>query len=980
MFKISKFIILTFCTSLIGYSQTVNYAELVNPFIGTGGTGHTFPGATMPFGMVQLSPDTRIDGSWEGCSGYHYSDSIIYGFSHTHLSGTGVSDYGDILLMPTIGDPSLNNKDYASEFSHKNEFAHAGYYNVLLNNGHINVELTTTERVGVHRYTYTKVNKGNLVLDLMHRDELLNGEIKVVDSLTIVGKRISKAWAEEQHVYFVIKFNKPFYKHAVKVVTEAATLPQTKINEISESGYFQFNLEKDSVVMVKVGISQTSVEGAIKNLEAEAPHWNFETYKSNAENAWKKQLSKIEIKTIDTSKSTVFYTALYHTMIHPSLAGDVDGNYRGRDNKVHQAKGFVPYTIFSLWDTFRALHPLFTIIEQKRTADFVNSFMDQYRLSKRLPMWELSSNETNCMIGFHSVSVITDAYLKKIRGIDTLGIYSAMKSASNYSNLGIPTFNENNYLQIDDESESVSKTLEYSYDNWCIAQMAKKLNKQKDFVLYSQRAQGFKNVFDKSTGFMRPRKNGNWLSPFNPTEINNHYTEGNSWQYSFFVPQDLNWLITSMGGDKKFEKQLDVLFNTKEKTSGREQADVTGLIGQYAHGNEPSHHMAYLYNYVGKSFKTQQKTYKILNEFYKNSPDGLIGNEDCGQMSAWYVMSAMGIYQVCPGKPEYTFTAPLFDQVIVNLENGKKVVIKKVNSNQSLQSIKYVMLNKKKSLKNSISHQLISNGCKLDFVMSTKVDSLTSFGKQKANRPFTSITNNLIIPAPIIESPNFSFDSIATISMYGFSNKSKIVYLINDASNSSVYKKYTNPITINKSTTLKAKVIEGAKSSSYANAFVHKKPNNWSVTLNCSFNKQYTAGGKNGLIDGVFGNEKWRSGEWQGYQSQDFECIIDLMELKEFEFVSSSYLQDSRSWILFPTQVEVFVSEDGITYKEFSKIKNSILPEDQNVAVRFFGNTAPIKTKARYVKVKAINFGKLPNWHQGRGGDAFIFIDEIQLR
>ena len=967
--------ILIFLVHTISFSQT-KFAQYVNPFIGTGGTGHTFPGAIVPFGMVQLSPDTRVDGSWEGCGGYYYSDSIIYGFTHTHLSGTGVSDYGDILLMPTIQKHNFKNKSYASKFSHIKEKASAGFYEVTLNNT-INVKLTATERVGIHQYSFPKMDTATVVLDLLHRDKTLNCSLIIVDSVTVIGSRISEAWANEQHIYFIMKFSKPIINRKINIQTLSKGLAE---KEKMTGAYFQFDNRDSKPLLIKVGISQTSTDGAKLNLETEATHWDFDKYKQAAESAWERELSKIEIQTRDEEQKTIFYTALYHCFTHPSLAGDVDGKYRGRDLKVHQANGFTPYTIFSLWDTFRALHPLFTIIEQKRTTDIINTFLQQYKESGRLPMWELSSNETNCMIAFHSVSVIADAMTKGISGFDKNAIYEAMLAASNYTSLSIPTFNKNNYLQIDDESESVSKTLEYAYDNWCIAQVAKKLNKKLDYEDLMIRAQAYKNVFDKKTGFMRPRKNGNWLSPFEPREVNNHYTEANSWQYSFFVPQDVSGLIKLMGGEKAFERKLDDLFNAKSETEGRHQVDITGLIGQYAHGNEPSHHMVYLYNYISKPQKTQEKVYQILTEFYKNNPDGLIGNEDCGQMSAWYVLSSMGFYQVCPGKPEYTIGSPLFDNVKIQLENGKLFEIAKKNPSDKFQYIQSTILNGKASLSSILSHSAIVTGGKLEFIMQEKLDEKNAFGKAVSLRPSTTITEKQIIQAPIIITPAKLTDTEKTISIEHPDSKVKLVYTIDGSEPKVTSKVYTGPFTSDSSVTIKAKAYLKSESGSVATANAYRKPNNWKVAIQSTYNKQYDAGGDEGIIDGQHATINWRSGGWQGYQGQDFNCIIDLGKITSIQYVTSNYLQDTRSWIIYPKQVSYEISEDGINYKAFGVIENGVAADDYNLQMRTFLHNNLVKANARYVKIKATNFGKLPDWHQGNGGDAFIFIDEIEVR
>ncbi|MBK8366287.1 MAG: GH92 family glycosyl hydrolase [Bacteroidetes bacterium] len=969
-------LLIFFTLSFSTFVAQTKYAQFVNPFIGTGGAGHTFPGAVVPFGMMQLSPDTRIDGSWEGCGGYHYSDSIIYGFTHTHLSGTGVSDYGDILIMPTLQKSNFKNKTYATKFSHLKEKASAGFYEVTLNNN-VNVKLTATERVGIHQYSFPKMDTATIVLDLLHRDKTLNCSLTIVDSVTVIGSRISEAWANEQHVYYIIKFNKPIISKKINAQPLSKGMSEKEKNV---GAYFQFDNRDGKPLLIKVGISQTGTVGAKLNLETEATHWNFEKYKQDAELSWEKELSKIEIQTKNDEQNIIFYTALYHCFTHPSLAGDVDGKYRGRDLKVHQAAGFTPYTVFSLWDTFRELHPLFTIIEQKRTTDIINTFLQQHKESGRLPMWELSANETNCMIGFHSVSVIADAMTKGITGFDKNAIYESMVAASNYTSWSIPTFNKNNFVQIDDESESVSKTLEYAYDNWCIAQVAKKLNKKTDYELYMKRAQAYKNVYDKKTGFMRPRKNGNWLSPFEPREVNNHFTEANSWQYSFFVPQDVSGLVKLMGGEKQFEQKLDDLFSAKSETEGRTQADITGLIGQYAHGNEPSHHMAYLYNYVSKPQKTQEKIYQILKEFYKNNPDGLIGNEDCGQMSAWYVLSSMGFYQVCPGKAEYTIGSPLFDNVKIHLENGKTFEISKKNPTTTFQYIQSSSINGKLSNSSILSHSTIITGGKLEFIMQEKLDEKNLFGKSALLRPSTNITTKQIIQVPVIITPAKLTDTEKTISIEHPNPKVKLVYTIDGSEPKANSKIYADPFTSDSSITIKAKAFLNLESSSVTTATAYRKPNNWKIAIQSQYNKQYDAGGDEGIIDGQHGTTNWRSGGWQGFQGQDFNCIVDLGKVTPIQYVTAEFLQDTRSWILYPKQVSYEISEDGINYKPFGVIENGVAADDYNLQMRTFLHNNMVKANARYVKIKATNFGKLPDWHQGNGGDAFIFIDEIEVR
>lgn len=972
-------LIVTYVLSITLFAQTNStVAKYVNPFVGTGGTGHTFPGAVLPFGMVQLSPDTRIDGSWEGCSGYHYSDDLIYGFSHTHLSGTGVSDYGDILVMPTVEKPNLESKNYTSKFSHQNEFATAGYYSALLEDDSIKAELTATNRVGIHRYTYPTTKQAYLTLDLFHRDKTLKSHAELQDSMTIVGYRVSDAWAKEQHVYFVIKLNKPIIEDELIHNAENDSSFSSSINKKTHGGIFKINLKDTQELLVKVGISQTSIAGAIKNLNAEATHWDFDLYKKLADQAWEKELQKIQISSIDNTQLTKFYTALYHCMIHPSIASDVDGGYRGRDQKIYYANGFTPYTVFSLWDTYRALHPLFTIIDQKRTSDFLNTFLVQFEQSGRLPMWELSANETNCMIGFHSVSVIADAMMKKIGKANYPALYKAMKQVAEYNDFGIQEFNAKNYLQIDDESESVSKTLEYAYDNWCIARVAKQLNKTLDYKKYMKRSMAFVNLFDSETGFMRPRRNGNWHSPFEPREVNNHYTEANSWQYSFSVPQHIDKLISLYGGQKKFEQKLDELFSASDKTLGREQVDITGLIGQYAHGNEPSHHIAYLYNYVNAPLKSQEKINYILSHFYQNEPDGLIGNDDCGQMSAWYVLSSIGIYPVLPGLPEYTLGVPLFDTIKINLESGKKFLILKDKGNTSEANYSVThYLNGKKRESSVISHESIINNGKLTFNMQTKHQAESILAKRKIEK-----TKNYInyTAAPIINASETIFDKKTRVSIENVSSSNKIFYTLDGTDPNYKSIPYTKKIDIDSSVTIKAIVYNKNEISSIGTAKLYKRPNNWTIKIFGNYNKQYTAGGDRGLIDGLKGSKNWRSGGWQGYQGQDFECIIDLQNQQNIQSITAGYLQDTQAWIVFPKTVEYYVSTDGVTYDLYKTIENGITADDYSVQRRLFTGFSQKPISARYVKVIAKNFGTLPEWHQGKGGEAFIFIDEIEVK
>ncbi|MDB4048565.1 GH92 family glycosyl hydrolase, partial [Polaribacter sp.] len=675
-------------TEVSNAQKAINLISYVNPFIGTGGHGHTYPGATMPFGMMQLSPDTRLDG-WDGCSGYHYSDNEIYGFSHTHLSGTGVSDYGDILLMPTNKQVFNNGADgkegYKSKFSHTNEVAEPGFYKVHLEDTNIDVELTVSKRSGMHKYNFPTADNQFVILDLLHRDKVLDAKITKISDTEIVGYRFSEAWASDQRLFFSIKTS-----HSFKDVLQS---PSKKGMKGAQKIALHFSNPNNEPIFIKIGISAVDIEGAKKNLEAEIGNQTFEQLKKTAQNFWEQQLEKIVIKDKNKDNKVNFYTSLYHVSIAPNLYQDVDGRYRGMDMKIHETKDFDYYTVFSLWDTYRAAHPLYTIIEQEKTNDFINTFLAKYEEGGIMPIWDLSANYTGCMIGYHAVPVIADAYLKGIRKYNVEKAFKAMKHSATRDKLGLDSYKNFGFIPVEKESESVSKTLEYAYDDWTIAQMAKDLGKEEDYKTYIERAQSYKNVFDPNSQFMRGRFRNTWFAPFDPYEVNFNYTEANSWQYSFYVPQDISGFIRLLGGKQHLENQLDNLFSAEDKTSGSHQVDITGLIGQYAHGNEPSHHMAYLYNFVNKPYKTQEKVRQILTELYTNTPDGISGNEDCGQMSAWYIFSSLGFYPVTPGSNQYIIGAPLFEKATINLENGKSFTVQANNQSEENKYIQSVKLN-----------------------------------------------------------------------------------------------------------------------------------------------------------------------------------------------------------------------------------------------------------------------------------------------
>ena len=795
MKRFKLFILLVF-VSLTAFAQK-DFTAFVNPFIGTGGHGHTYPGASMPFGMMQLSPDTRM-ADWDGSSGYHYSDSVIYGFSHTHLSGTGIPDYCDILFMPFTGQVAWDQKAYRSNFSHKNEKASPGYYEVLLDRDSIRAQLSSSTRSGMHQYLFPASAKtGSVLVDLKHRDQVLDAFIERVNDYEIRGYRRSRSWARNQVVYFHVQFEHPIRKMLISSEDKETNLTSVKGTNIKAA--LDFNLPSSKTLRCKIGISGVSMEGARKNLRTEITNWNFNELRSKAKAAWNRELGKIEVKGGSPDQKTVLYTALYHAFLVPNIYQDVDGQYRGTDLKIHTARGFTNHSVFSLWDTYRAYHPLMTILYRKRTADWIRTFLAQYQQGGMLPVWELSANETFCMIGYHSVPVITDAWQKGIRNFDPKLALKAMTEYAESERFGLGHYRKDGYLSNEKEHESVSKTLEYAYDDWCIAQFARSIGVDSVYRKYLGRAQYYKNVFDPQTHHMRGKLQAQWQWPFDPREINNFFTEGNSWQYSFAVPQDIETLIRLHGGRESFAKKLDELFTTSTRTTGRDQADVTGLIGQYAQGNEPSHHMAYLFNYVRQPWRTQELIQRIGKDFYTNHPDGLIGNEDCGQMSAWYILSAMGFYPVCPGNNEYVLGIPLFDEVTLHLENKKDFIIRANNRKEGLNYISSIRLNERTHRKSYIRHADLSNGGILEFNLTGAPDKndLASF-----EPPRSVINEEQIIPVPFIEGADNRFRDSTRIIIKTLEPGVQVYYSTGDseAQDAGKFNLYTAPFLINKST------------------------------------------------------------------------------------------------------------------------------------------------------------------------------------
>ena len=720
-------------------NKPANLTRYVDPYIGTGFHGHVFVGASVPFGAVQLGP-TNISEGWDWCSGYHISDSTIIGFQHTHLSGTGIGDLGDISFMPTTGVVKVTKgsiKDlqsgYTSLFSHKDEVVKPGYYKVKLKRYDIGVELTASTRVGMHKYTFPASKDAHIVIDLQEGigwDSPVETYIKQVDKNTICGYRFSKGWAADQRIYFTAVFSKPIKTFAVYDST--ANVSGTELKGRRVKGVISFNTAKGEIVYAKVGISPVSAENAMLNIKTEIPGWDFNKVVAAADKAWNTQLEKITIKADSLSQLKKFYTAFYHTMIAPSVFNDVNGEYWGTDKKVHKNAGFNNVTTFSLWDTYRANNPLSTIIHPEHVNDMINSMLAIYQQQGSLPVWHLMANETNCMVGYSAVPVVADALLKGYKGFDAKLAYEAMKTTAMQDARGIRFVKQLGYIPADSTAESVSMGMEYAIDDWCIAQVAKKLDKQADYEYFSKRGQYYKNYYDPKVGFMRGRLSENaWRTPYSPfISIHEHgdFTEGNGWQYTFLVPQDVEGLISLLGGETKFNTKLDSLFIAQGDMGKFKSPDVSGLIGQYAHGNEPSHPMSYFYDYSGQPWKTAEKVRYILDDFYTDKADGIIGNEDVGQMSAWYVLSALGFYPVNPANGLYVFGSPVINEATLKLQGNKTFHVVVKNNGPHNKYINAMQLNGKSYNKTYFAHTDIMNGGELIINMGDKPGTVWGVG------------------------------------------------------------------------------------------------------------------------------------------------------------------------------------------------------------------------------------------------------------
>jgi len=778
--KITIIMIMACILTNITYSQdNKNLCDYVNPFIGTNEMGHCYPGATVPFGMVQLSPETDSvsffteDNSYnpevyDYCAGYQYRDKTITGFSHTHFSGTGHSDLGDFLVMPTTGSLQLNpgteenpESGYRSRFSHQQETASPGYYSVYLQDYDIKAELTATCRVGFHKYTFPRTDSAHIILDLTagiynYDEKVIWSSLRMENDTLLTGYRQTNGWARTRFVFFAMTFSKPVENYGFidqeklkytgfwRKWDQDDNFPQRAGPALK--AFFNFKTQKEEI-KIKVALSSVSTAGAVKNLKKEIPHWDFEKIKNQAQARWEKKLNKIHITASEKTKE-IFYTALYHTFLSPIEYMDVDRKYRGIDKNIHTADDFTNYTIFSLWDTYRALHPLFTIVQKERTNDIIKSMLAHYEQSVHhiLPVWSHYANENWCMIGYHSVPVIVDAYMKNIRDYDINKAFTAVISSSNYDPYdGIGLYKHYGYVPYDKNSNSASKTLEYAYDDWTISVLADSLGKKLIAEQYRKRGLHYRNLFDRKSGFIRPKNTDNeWKPDFNPLKTTGRgFIEGNAWNYSLYVPHDMQGFIHLLGSEEKLERWLDTLFTmqlSEENYAHSEDIQKSGIMGNYVHGNEPSHHIPYLYNWTDSPWKTQEKVRLIMDTKYDNTTDGISGNDDCGQMSAWFIFSSMGFYPVCPGTNQYIFGSPCIEKAEIFLENGKKFTVRVKNYSPENRYIQSILLNGYNYSKTYITHHDIRSGSTLEFIMTEKPDK--NWGTAQSSQPFSLSNSN----------------------------------------------------------------------------------------------------------------------------------------------------------------------------------------------------------------------------------------------
>ena len=966
---------------LIGLQVSAQDAEWtsvkdINPFIGTGGHGHTHPSAQAPFGMIQLGPSTRYEG-WDGCSGYHFTDSAMYGFTSTHLSGTGVSDYGDLLMLP-YSSPTKEGDHI--KFFKEDEQAQAGYYACILDDG-TRIEATAGDRTGILRIRFGEGSEPGIMIDLNFRDRVLEKSFEATGIGEWQGSRISEGWAREQHFYFGM---------------DITARPDTAI-EISDGVYWIPMPEGVKETTIRIGISGTSEQGAWTNFVAELTNKNFEEVFDETQGKWEKELAKSTVKSASADDRAIFATALYHAYSVPNLWSDVDGSYRGADGKIYADTKHAHYTVYSLWDTYRTAHPLYTITQPERTQEFVYGMLDMYKQRGRLPIWELAGNETDCMIGYHSVSVLADAIAKGYH-TDTALTLEAMRATAEMNVFGLEKYQQYGFLSIEDESESVSKTLEYAYDDACIAWTAQRFEDVNTFMTYNQRSSAYRSLIDPESGYVRPRTNGDFYGPYHPREVNNHFTEANAFQYSFSPVHDIEgWIevLTNYRGAREnwnnlprnkqtmlikprydvLEDLLDGLFHASSHTTGRQQADITGLIGQYAHGNEPSHHIAYLYNATNNPRRTSYWAHRILGSQYQNAPDGLSGNEDCGQMSAWYVMASMGMYPLVPGKPEYQISTPWWDAIHLELPNGKELDITVEDAGTYIMDYDRGDSVQVPFQKRYFTHDELLEGGHWQV---KRGDEPSDWGKVYR---YATKMNNMTPPAPIIRVPR-TFTRTAKVEiiptgqydLWRHDRYENVKWKKDRKGRERIGRAYDDGF-------VTAVTPHFGYGNHVSRAVFSKRDDNLEAQWIVGHpSDQYTAGGPEALVDGITGDTDWRKGHWVGVQGQDATLEIRLKKSKQVQTIHVGILKDIRAWIAAPQKVGVQVLYDGDEQWHFfgaMELDNPLGQEDANRHVVLMSN--PRTDAVQAIRITYTNAGRLQDWHPGAGHQSYFFTDEVRL-
>ena len=977
--------------------------DFVDPFIGTGGHGHTFPGATVPFGMVQLSPSHGWK-SWDWCSGYHYSDSIIKGFAHNHISGAGLAGLGDILVMPSnqmhlqAGTEEDVDAGYMSRFSHKNEKASAGYYSVLLDDPQVKVELTTSKRIGYHRYTFLDAGEGYVIIDPTHQimESIQGSELEILSDTEIRGYKHTEGEGGNRKTYFYAKFSKPFTASGLAQGGKALS-DQKQLNHKNTLAWTKFQVKRGEQIELKVALSMVNYEGAKKNYEAEIKvASNFDQALAQAQNLWREKLNKISITGSNTQKR-IFYTALYHSFISPNLISDIDGQYV-IEGKTYQSE-FDQYSNFSTWDTFRALHPLFTIIEQDKTADFVNSLSSRYSVSKvGLPVWELMGHDNVCMIGYSTTSPMADAILKDIPGIDQKQAYEAMKAAAfsfekhspNYDKNGMQYYVNLGYVP-GDIGSSISKTTEQNYYDWAIGQVAQKLEQDKDALMFDERSRSHLNLFHPEKKYLMPKAlTGEWqeVGLNHWDKLIPHYVSGNIWGYSSYVPHYMAGVIDKMGGREKYADWLNRVFTNQTQIEGAQHVDISGFIGKYAHGEESSQHMPYLYNYLGQPWKTQEIIREITHTFYKDTPDGLINNEDLGQMSSWYIFSTLGFYPVCPGSKQYIIGSPHYKEARINTESGNVFTIKAPQASSKNIYIQSVKLNGKSHHLPFITHEQIMQGGVLEFELGTKPSQWGTdethvcqiYGNNTAETQ--SITLKEVVFTPFTKNNKQVFADQKEILLTCNTPDAVIRYTLDGTEPNAKSTVYQKPIQVNSDVILKAKAFHDELGES--TIFEQKFFKSITAKLQNKYPRididpkptKYGAADGSFLKDGLMGSYNFNDKHWTGLDEEKITFTIDLGSPQTISQMTLSYLVDTKVWIFPPEQISISTSADSDIYQEVKVYSPQSLKSDLQ-AVQREKVTFPIQ-KARYIRLEVSTL-KIPSWHFGNGNQAWFFIDEVLI-